>query len=161
VKEATYEYDVETGIDIELELYDFIVVDGVRSDSGATRRARADAHRAGSSTTTASRSGLVCAARRDEAAVPAVSRVTKPKRGRRGAKRLDLTSIREALRTGASGRRSASWSKPEDGDSHYEIVGDNADVMVEVELSADRIPVHRAPRGAACGWSPTSATRSR
>lgn len=47
VKEATYEYDSENGIDIELELYDFIVVDGVRSDSGATRPGAAAAHRAG------------------------------------------------------------------------------------------------------------------
>jgi hypothetical protein len=46
VKEVTYEYDAEQGIDIELELYDFIVVDGVRPDSGAARTSRADAHRA-------------------------------------------------------------------------------------------------------------------
>lgn len=47
VKEATYEYDADNGIDIELELFDFIVVDGVRSDSGAVRPGTAEAHRAG------------------------------------------------------------------------------------------------------------------
>jgi hypothetical protein len=45
VKEATYEFDVDDGISIELELYDFIMVDGIRSDSGATPQPRADAHR--------------------------------------------------------------------------------------------------------------------
>lgn len=46
VKEATYTYDADNGIDIELELYDFIVIDGIRSDSGAAGPGRAAAHRA-------------------------------------------------------------------------------------------------------------------
>lgn len=36
-KEGTIEFDVEDGIRIEMELQDFMVVDGIRSDSGATR----------------------------------------------------------------------------------------------------------------------------
>lgn len=36
-KEGTIEYDTEDGIRIEMELQDFMVVDGIRSDSGATR----------------------------------------------------------------------------------------------------------------------------
>lgn len=34
-KEGTIEYDVEDGIKIEMELQDFMIVDGIRSDSGA------------------------------------------------------------------------------------------------------------------------------
>lgn len=45
LKEATYEFDVDDGIDIEFELYDFIVVDGIRSDSGAAPSSHADVHR--------------------------------------------------------------------------------------------------------------------
>ncbi|HUS27612.1 MAG TPA: hypothetical protein VMZ53_03865 [Kofleriaceae bacterium] len=36
-KEGTIEFDVEDGIKIEMELQDFMVVEGIRSDSGATR----------------------------------------------------------------------------------------------------------------------------
>lgn len=36
-KEGTIEYDVDDGISIELQLQDFIVLDGIRSDSGAQR----------------------------------------------------------------------------------------------------------------------------
>jgi hypothetical protein len=34
-KEGTFEYDVDSGISIEMELQDFMVVDGIRPDSGA------------------------------------------------------------------------------------------------------------------------------
>ena len=46
VHAATYSFDADEGIDIELELYDFIVIDGIRSDSGASREPRGPAHRA-------------------------------------------------------------------------------------------------------------------
>lgn len=36
-KEGTIEYDAENGISIEMELQDFMVIDGIRADSGATR----------------------------------------------------------------------------------------------------------------------------
>lgn len=36
-KEGTIEFDVEDGVSIEMELQDFMVVEGIRSDSGATR----------------------------------------------------------------------------------------------------------------------------
>lgn len=40
-KEGTLTYDVESGIEIEMELQDFIVIDGVRPGDGATRQPRA------------------------------------------------------------------------------------------------------------------------
>ena len=36
-KEGTIEYDADSGVSIELELQDFMVVDGIRPDSGAVR----------------------------------------------------------------------------------------------------------------------------
>lgn len=36
-KEGTIEYDVDDGISIEMELQDFMIVDGIRAESGATR----------------------------------------------------------------------------------------------------------------------------
>lgn len=36
-KEGTIEYDTDSGISIEMELQDFMVIDGIRSDSGASR----------------------------------------------------------------------------------------------------------------------------
>jgi hypothetical protein len=36
-KEGTIEFDSESGVSIEMELQDFMVIDGIRSDSGATR----------------------------------------------------------------------------------------------------------------------------
>lgn len=36
-REGTIEYDVESGISIEMELQDFMVLDGIRKDSGAAR----------------------------------------------------------------------------------------------------------------------------
>jgi hypothetical protein len=42
VKEATLSWDVEDGINIEVELYDFIMVDGIRPDDGAPAPTRAD-----------------------------------------------------------------------------------------------------------------------
>lgn len=44
-KEGTLEYDIETGVSLELELQDFMVVDGVRPDSGATRTPTLDQRR--------------------------------------------------------------------------------------------------------------------
>lgn len=43
VKEATYDFSVENGIDIELELFDFIVIDGVRDGDGE-RTPHTEAH---------------------------------------------------------------------------------------------------------------------
>jgi len=48
VKEATLSYDIDDGVNIELELYDFIMVDGIRPGDGAaapTRGERRDALR--------------------------------------------------------------------------------------------------------------------
>lgn len=37
-KEGTIEYDADNGVSIEMELQDFMVLDGIRADSGAVRR---------------------------------------------------------------------------------------------------------------------------
>lgn len=37
-KEGTIEYDCEKGVSIELQLQDFLVIDGIRGDSGAVRK---------------------------------------------------------------------------------------------------------------------------
>lgn len=45
-KEGTITYDVDQGIDVEMELQDFIVIDGIRPDQGATRESRTDRNHA-------------------------------------------------------------------------------------------------------------------
>lgn len=45
-KEGTISYDVEQGIEIEMELQDFIVIEGIRPGDGAARTSRAAANRA-------------------------------------------------------------------------------------------------------------------
>lgn len=45
-KEGTINYDNESGVSIEMELQDFMVIDGIRSDSGATRTGTLDHKRA-------------------------------------------------------------------------------------------------------------------
>lgn len=44
-KEGTIEYDCDDGISIEAELQDFIVLDGIRADDGATRQPTTEARR--------------------------------------------------------------------------------------------------------------------
>lgn len=65
-----------------------------------------------------------------------MTRITKPKRGGRPTKRLDLTDIRHLLRDQRQWTALGVVVKPEDGGEHWEIVGGGAgvDVMVEVEL---------------------------
>lgn len=70
-----------------------------------------------------------------------MTRVTKPKRGGRPTKRLDLGDIREALKDHRQWSAMGVVSKPEDGGQHYEIVGNNADVMIEVVLVPDHVRV--------------------
>lgn len=66
-------------------------------------------------------------------------KITKPKRGNRGSKVLDLTTIKEALKDSRQWTAIGVVAKPEDGGPHYEIVGDNADVMVEVVLMPEHV----------------------
>jgi hypothetical protein len=47
VTEVTYQYSADDGIDIEIEMKDFIMVDGIRSDSGTPSQPRGEKHRAG------------------------------------------------------------------------------------------------------------------
>lgn len=45
LRECTLEYDADNGVSIEMELQDFVVVDGIRSGSGATRQPTLDKRR--------------------------------------------------------------------------------------------------------------------
>lgn len=44
-KEGTIEYDADSGISIEMQLQDFIVIDGIRDDDGASREPTLDGRR--------------------------------------------------------------------------------------------------------------------
>lgn len=63
-----------------------------------------------------------------------MTRISKPLRGQRATKHLDLTDMRAALADGRQWCGVGVVVKPEDGGEHWVIVGDNADIMVEVEL---------------------------
>lgn len=65
-------------------------------------------------------------------------KITKPKRGNRGAKRVDLTDIREALKDSRQWTALGVVVMPEGASSHWEIVGTNEDVMVEVQLQPNQ-----------------------
>lgn len=65
----------------------------------------------------------------------------KPYRGRRGTKQLDLTDMKKALRDGRQWTALGIVVAPPDGSAHWKIVGDNIDVMVEVELQPSQEPV--------------------
>jgi hypothetical protein len=72
-----------------------------------------------------------------------VTRISKPLRGRRGAQKLTrgLDAMREALRDRRVWAMIGVVVQPEDGSPHWEIVGENADVMVEVVLQPTGEPV--------------------
>lgn len=61
-------------------------------------------------------------------------RNAKPKRGGRPTKRLDLTDLRHLLRDHRQWTALGVVIKPDDGGEHWEIVGANEDIMVEVAL---------------------------
>jgi hypothetical protein len=63
-----------------------------------------------------------------------MTRITKPLRGRKPKKRLELGPMREALRDRRAWTRLGVVIAPEGGGPHWRIVGDNADILVEVEL---------------------------
>lgn len=50
VKEATYDFDADSGIDIELEIQDFMVIDGLRDGTGATPTPSVERTRSGNVT---------------------------------------------------------------------------------------------------------------
>jgi hypothetical protein len=66
--------------------------------------------------------------------------ITKPMRGRRPTKRLDLSDIKEALRDQRVWAALAVVTEPDDGSPHWTIVGGNADVLVEV-VTTDGVPL--------------------
>lgn len=70
-----------------------------------------------------------------------MTRTSKPMRGNRPTKRLDLTDIRHALADGRQWAAIGVVVQPEDGAPHWEIVADNGDVIVEVELQPEQVPV--------------------
>lgn len=67
-------------------------------------------------------------------------RITKPKRGRRGTKRVDLTDMRELFRDRRMWTAIGIVVKPDDGE-HFEEVTGPADVLVEVVLQPSLVPV--------------------
>jgi hypothetical protein len=68
-------------------------------------------------------------------------RVTKPRRGRRPVKRLDMSPVLEALKDHRQWTALGVVTQPEDGSAHWQIYGDNADVLVEVVLQPSQEPV--------------------
>lgn len=71
-------------------------------------------------------------------------KVTKPMRGRRAAKRLDVAAIRDAVRDGRTWTGLALVQAPPEGGEHYELVvedGVATDLLVEVSLMPDNIPL--------------------
>lgn len=68
-------------------------------------------------------------------------RITKPKRGRRAAKRLDLTDMREVFRDRRLWAAIGVVVAPSDGAGHFEQTDEPADVLVEVVLQPSLIPV--------------------
>lgn len=70
-----------------------------------------------------------------------MSRITKPMRGQRPTKRLDLSDVKEALRDTRQWTALGIVAEGPDGSPHWEVVGDNADVMVEVVIQPDQVPL--------------------
>jgi hypothetical protein len=66
-----------------------------------------------------------------------VTRISKPMRGRRPTKRLDLTDMKEALRSREQWTALGVVIAGEGGKPHYEVL-DGADIHVEVELQPMR-----------------------
>lgn len=68
-------------------------------------------------------------------------KITKPMRGNRGSKRLDLTDMREAFRDRRTWCSIGIVTDPRDG-AHFEVVEDgHRDVVVEVVLQPSLMPV--------------------
>lgn len=68
-----------------------------------------------------------------------MTRIVKPKRAARGAKRIDLSPIRDALRDGRVWTGLGVVVEPSDGGPHWKIEGD--DIMIEAVLEPERVPV--------------------
>lgn len=81
-------------------------------------------------------------------------RINRPKRGRRSTKRLDLTDLRRALRDRRTWNALGVVTVPEGGGPHYELVTEDGavvDILIEVELVPDQIPVTARMSGFAGG----------
>lgn len=81
-------------------------------------------------------------------------RTTKIKRRRAGAKKLDLSSLKHALRDGRVWNKLAVVIQPEDGSDHYELEtvgGVVVDIYIEVETIPNRVPLFCRMSGFAGG----------
>lgn len=72
-------------------------------------------------------------------------KITKPKRARRGAKRIDLTEIRKALEDKRVWAALGVIVAPSDGSQHWRIEPDNngngIDILVEVVLQPSQVQI--------------------
>ena len=65
-------------------------------------------------------------------------RVTKPYRGARSVKRLDMSPMLEALKDQRQWAALGLVAQPADGSPHWSIHGESEDILVEVELQPTR-----------------------
>lgn len=82
-----------------------------------------------------------------------MTRISKPKRSGVGAKRLDLTDLRELLRDRRVWSAVGRVVQPEGGALHWQIVqheGEDADIEIEVVIQPSQVPVTARLRGG--GW---------
>ena len=83
-------------------------------------------------------------------------RVTKPKRGKRPVRRLDLTDIRAALRDGRQWTTLARVIVADGQSSHFELhtnrAGELVDILVDVETIPDRLDLTCSLTGGWGGW---------
>lgn len=72
-------------------------------------------------------------------------RTSTPKRGRKAAKRLDLSDLRHVLKDGRIWTGIGIATAPDDGSPHWRIevddAGEGVDVLVDVVLQPEGIPV--------------------
>jgi hypothetical protein len=82
-----------------------------------------------------------------------MTRISKPKRSGTGAKRLDLTDLRELLKDRRVWSAVGRVVMPEGATQHWQIVaheGANVDIEIEVVLQPSQVPVTARLRGG--GW---------
>ena len=82
-----------------------------------------------------------------------MTRITKPKRGGVGAKRLDLSDLRELLKDRRVWSAVGRVVLPEGASQHWQIVdheGSEVDIEIEVVIQPSQVPVTARLRGG--GW---------
>lgn len=82
-----------------------------------------------------------------------MTRISKPRRNSVGAKRLDLTDLRELLKDRRVWAAVGRVVQPDDGSDYWQIVvhkGDEVDIEIEVVIQPSKVPVTARLRGG--GW---------